>query len=96
MALDGQINNGGNHCVEQVATECMCGIEKLFVCTIYNEHFDDEVFIEMTNCPENFRQRLRNFLHGSYSHGIILSTREFFDFVDKLNILANKIKGDNS
>lgn len=96
MAIKGKIYNHADwFYVEQVATECDCGLEKIVVTRFKDKKplpEDDFVFIEFIHYPESFKERWKDFVKGYGSHEAMLSNKEFLDFVEKLNELAKEIK----
>jgi hypothetical protein len=96
MACKGKICSSNDSSVaEIILTECECGLEKIIVRKYYDEHHypeDDFVFLELIHYPESLKERWKDFIKGHASHEVILSKKEFFDFVEKLNELAKEIE----
>lgn len=94
MALKGEVYDHTEFCIEQVMTECDCGLEKIIVTKHKDgDKFpeDDFLFIEFIHYPESFKERWKDFIKGYGSHEAMLSRKEFLDFVEKLNELAKEL-----
>ena len=88
------IENGTE--VKVVQTECWCGKEELKLeLSIDTEKQFNEVSISMRGIQWPFKPRFKQFVENRWERSVILSSEEFFDFVDKINKIKDYIVQNN-
>ena len=79
-----------------VQTECWCGKEELKLeLSIDTEKQFNEVSISMRGIQWPFTPRFKQFVENRWERSVILSSEEFFDFVDKINKIKDYIVQNN-